>query len=139
MDPIDPIRELPHGPPFVFLDEVVERTPGKRAVCANTFEADNPVFEGHFPGDPLVPGVLLAEAMAQASGLAAPEGSGKMLLASIRKMNFPSAARPGERVEIEAVFEGALGEVLLFGARASVGGRCVAEGQLVLGKARGEK
>lgn len=71
-DPID--YGLPHREPFIFIDAVIEAQPGVKAVCAKTFKADEPFFRGHFPGDPIVPGVILTEALAQTAGIAAGGG-----------------------------------------------------------------
>ena len=66
MNPADPVAlGLPHRAPFVFVDEVRVLVPGESAECAKTFPPAEPFFAGHFPGDPLVPGVLLTEALAQ--------------------------------------------------------------------------
>ncbi len=88
-DPID--YGLPHREPFIFIDIVVEAQPGERAVCTKTFKPDEPFFRGHFPGDPIVPGVILAEALAQTAGIAAGRsGTGKAYRLSGGKMRkFP--------------------------------------------------
>jgi 3-hydroxyacyl-[acyl-carrier-protein] dehydratase len=125
------IEGLPHRPPFVFIDEVA-RAGGGICLATKTFHAADPVFAGHFPGDPIVPGVLLAEATAQAAGLAV--GEGAYLLSAIRNMKFPSTARPGERICIEAEAAGELDGHLLFDVRALVGERIVAEGRVVLSR-----
>ena len=68
----DPIGHgLPHREPFVFVERVVECAPGGRAVCVKTFAEGEPFFRGHFPGNPIVPGVILTEALAQTAGIAA--------------------------------------------------------------------
>ena len=62
----DPVAYgLPHREPFIFIDSVVEVQPGESAICEKSFPPEEPFFRGHFPGDPLVPGVILAEALAQ--------------------------------------------------------------------------
>jgi len=63
------ILGLPHQPPFVFVHEVIKCEPGVTAECATTFEGNDPMFAGHFPDNPLVPGVILAEALAQTAGI----------------------------------------------------------------------
>jgi 3-hydroxymyristoyl/3-hydroxydecanoyl-(acyl carrier protein) dehydratase len=62
---------LPHRPPFVFVRELIACDPGVSAECATTFDGDDPMFAGHFPSNPLVPGVILTEALAQTAGIAA--------------------------------------------------------------------
>lgn len=124
-------NDLPHADPFRFVDRVTDYEAGVRAVGIRTFLPEDPIFRGHFPGEPIVPGVLLAEALAQVAGLAIGSGQ-RLLLSSIRKMNFPSAAGPGEEITLEASLEGTLGHSYLFACRASVGGRIVASGQITL-------
>ena len=92
--PADPVAlGLPHRAPFIFVDEVCALTPGESALCRKTFAADEPFFRGHFPGDPLVPGVLLAEALAQTAGLAAGHAGRGFRLTAIKGMKF--CARSG--------------------------------------------
>lgn len=115
-------------------------TCGKSAHGIKTFPSDDPLFEGHFPGDPIVPGVLLTEALAQVAGLAAsgscssPSSGTGYLLSAIRQMKFPSAARPGDRIDLSVEKSGELGALLIFDVTASVAGRVVAEGRIVLNR-----
>jgi 3-hydroxyacyl-[acyl-carrier-protein] dehydratase len=102
-----------------------------------TFSRDDPMFAGHFPGNPLVPGVILAEALAQTAGIAAASGySGNaapvFLLSAIRGMKFPAAVRPEEEIHLHAEKLAQVDELLQFKVRATVGGKIVAQGQLVL-------
>ena len=123
---------LPHREPFVFVDEVTERNPGESASGLKTFSGEEAMFAGHFPGNPLVPGVILTEALAQMAGIAG-GGDGRMfLLSAIRSMKFPTAAIPGERIELAARKTGSMGGLWIFEVRATVGERIVAEGQVVL-------
>lgn len=131
MTPRDPIAlGLPHREPFIFVDAVTERVEGERACGVKTFDAGDPVFRGHFPGDPLVPGVLLAEALAQIAGIAA--GQPGLRLAAVKAMKFPAAARPSEVIELRAAKAGAVGGLWQFSVEARVGERVVAEGVIVL-------
>lgn len=128
---------LPHRPPFVFVRELVQCEPGTFAQTATSFAASDPIFAGHFPGNPLVPGVILTEALAQTAGIAAAsgyqEGSRPLfLLSAIRSMKFLRAVRPGEQIELRAERVAQVGDLLQFKVDASVGGVRVAEGQLVL-------
>jgi 3-hydroxyacyl-[acyl-carrier-protein] dehydratase len=130
MSPIE--LGLPHRDPFVFVDEVTQHVPGESAVGVKTFAGDEPMFAGHFPGNPLVPGVILTEALAQMAGIAG-GGDGRLfLLSAIRSVKFPSAARPGECVDLSAKKIGSMGRLWIFDVRARVGERIVAEGQVVL-------
>ena len=133
---------LPHRPPFVFVRELVATQPGVSAECATTFEADDPMFAGHFPGNPLVPGVILTEALAQTAGIAAASGYADgerplFLLSAIRGMKFHRAARPGDHIVLRAEKMANAGDLVQFSVNATVAGANVAEGQIVLSVARG--
>ncbi|HSH39004.1 MAG TPA: 3-hydroxyacyl-ACP dehydratase FabZ family protein [Chthoniobacterales bacterium] len=132
---------LPHRPPFVFVRELLESKPGVSAECATMFEASDPMFAGHFPGNPLVPGVILTEALAQTAGIAAASGYAEderplFLLSAIRAMKFHRAARPDERISLRAEKMAQVGDLVQFSVSASVGDARVAEGQIVLSVAR---
>lgn len=131
----DPIAHgLPHRAPFIFIDRVIETVPGEKAVCVKTFQAEEPFFSGHFPGDPIVPGVILTEALAQTAGIAAgPGGSGKSYrLSAVKLMKFFKPARPLDEIVLRAEKTGGVGGLLQFGVSARVGGETVAEGVIVL-------
>lgn len=122
---------LPHRAPFLFVDEILE-VGEEKAIARKVFPPDDPVFRGHFPGRPLVPGVLLVEALAQTAGAVLRRPG--LLLCAISRMKFASAAGPGEELFLEARLAGELAGAWQFEVRASVGGRTVAEGRLVLGE-----
>ncbi len=95
------------------------------------------MFAGHFPDNPLVPGVILTEALAQAAGIAAASGYPKdakplFLLSAIRTMKFLRAVRPEEQIDLRAEKLAQVGDLVQFKVEASVKGVRVAEGQLVL-------
>jgi 3-hydroxyacyl-[acyl-carrier-protein] dehydratase len=128
---------LPHRPPFLFVREIIARHPGVSAQCATTFEAGDPMFAGHFPGNPLVPGVILTEALAQAAGIAAAppdaiDEKPRFLLSGIRAMKFFQAVRPGERIILRAKKVAEVNDLLQFEVEALVDDTVVAAGQLVL-------
>ena len=128
---------LPHRPPFVFVREIIVREPGVSAQCATIFERDDPMFAGHFPGDPLVPGVILTEALAQTAGIAAAPAETKgtkprFLLSGIRTMKFLQAVRPEERIILRAKKIAQVDDLLQFEVEALVNDIVVAAGQVVL-------
>jgi len=132
----DPIAfGLPHREPFVFVDALVARTPGQSAVCVKAFPGTTAFFAGHFPGTPLVPGVILVEALAQTAGLAAGQPGRSFRLTAIKAMKFPAAAGPDEEVRLHARKAAVVGGLWQFEVRAVVGERTVAEGVVVLSEA----
>ena len=131
---------LPHQPPFVFVQELITCDSGVSAECATIFRKSDPVFAGHFPGNPLVPGVIITEALAQTAGIAAAAGYPEkmrpfFLLSAIRNMKFFDAVRPEKRIVLHAEKIAEMGKLLQFKVKAAVAGNCVAEGELVLTKA----
>ncbi|MEO6871768.1 MAG: 3-hydroxyacyl-ACP dehydratase FabZ family protein [Chthoniobacterales bacterium] len=131
------LSSLPHRPPFVFVRQVRRLEAGHLAECAMRFSRDDPMFAGHFPGNPLVPGVILTEALAQTAGVAAASGYPEnarplFLLSAIRAMKFLVAVRPEEEIELRAEKLAQVDQLLQFNVRATVAGKVVAEGQLVL-------
>ena len=131
--PLDPIElGLPHRAPFLFVDAILELVPGESALGSKVFPAEEPFFRGHFPGEPLVPGVILTEALAQTAGLVAGQAERSFRLAAIKGMKFPAAVRPGETVTLHARKTIVAGALWQFEVRAAVGELTVAEGVLVL-------
>ena len=129
----DPIAlGLPHRAPFIFIDEVVELRPGEFALCRKIFRPDEPFFAGHFPGEPIVPGVILTEALAQTAGIAGGGEGRAFRLTAIKAMKFPGAVRPEEEITLRAEKRGAVGGLWQFEVIARVGERVVAEGTVVL-------
>ncbi len=128
---------LPHRPPFVFVRELKKCDPGNRAEAVTFFAADDPVFAGHFPGNPLVPGVILVEALAQTAGIAAASGYPDeqrplFLLSAIRSMKFFRAVRPEERIDLFAQRRAQMEDLIQFSVEARVNDVRAAEGELVL-------
>jgi 3-hydroxyacyl-[acyl-carrier-protein] dehydratase len=123
---------LPHRPPFLFVDTVLECIPGQRAWGQRTFQADDPVFAGHFPGNALVPGVLLTEALAQVAGIAIGRPNELYFLTAIRTMKFLRPVRPGELIDLRADQTNVLDTFHHFDVSAHVGDEIAARGQLVL-------
>lgn len=130
MDPI--ALGLPHRKPFLFLDTVTALVPGESATARVCFDPGDPVFTGHFPGRPIVPGVLLTEALAQLAGITGAESGREFLLSAIRSMKFPAAARPGDVIDLSVRKSGRIGALVQFDVEAVVGDKVVAAGSLVL-------
>lgn len=100
----DPKDVLPHREPFLFIDEILELVPGESARARWTLAPDTPFLAGHFPGEPILPGVIIIEALAQTGALAAlstPDGAGKLaLFAGVDKCRFKRPVRPGETLDM---------------------------------------
>jgi 3-hydroxyacyl-[acyl-carrier-protein] dehydratase len=134
---MDPIQlGLPHRPPFIFIDEVTSVEAGRNANAVKRFSSQEPFLEGHFPGNPIIPGVLITEALAQTAGIAI-GGPGKMfLLTAIRAMKFLRPVRPEERIDLFAECVNEMNGLAQCAVRATCKGESVAEGQLVLALAQ---
>jgi len=131
----DPISHgLPHRAPFIFVDVVREVSADGKALCTKTFSGEESFFRGHFPGDPLVPGVILTEALAQTAGIAAGYGTaGKSYrLSAIKQMKFLRPVRPGDAILLEALKIATVGNLQQFRVGATVAGELVADGVIVL-------
>jgi 3-hydroxyacyl-[acyl-carrier-protein] dehydratase len=127
----DPVPHLPHGLSFRFVDRLLEIVPGDRVVALKNVTVNDPYLQDHFPGNPLMPGVLLVESMAQTAGLLLPEGSAAVL-AQIKEARFRSPVIPGDQIRIEAVRRGGLGALHRFEVVALVNGIPAAEAEIVL-------
>jgi 3-hydroxyacyl-[acyl-carrier-protein] dehydratase len=135
MDSFDPISfGLPHREPFIFIDQITAIEPGQTATCAKTFAASEPFFRGHFPGNPVVPGVLLTEALAQTAGIAAgtPSKQKSYRLSAIKLMKFLRAVPPDAQLTLRATKTGEVGGLLQFQVTALAENQAVAEGVIVL-------
>jgi 3-hydroxyacyl-[acyl-carrier-protein] dehydratase len=125
---------LPHREPFLLLDEVTEIEPGARVVARKRVREDEWYLAGHFPGRPIMPGVLMVEAMAQAGAVAVlsePENRGKLaLFAGIDDVRFKQIVRPGDELEVTCELERVRGPVGRGKAKATVDGRLAVRGTL---------
>jgi 3-hydroxyacyl-[acyl-carrier-protein] dehydratase len=132
---------LPHGPEFRFLDRLTALEPGKAGRGEYRIRGDEPFLRGHFPGEPIFPGVLLVEAAAQLAGVVAQSDPvigplPGLKLAAMRQVKILGAAKPGETVLLEAEVTGRMGHLIQARASASVGGQVVMTAELTLaGKA----
>lgn len=128
------IREIiPHRYPFLLVDKIIEREPGKKAVGIKNVTANEPFFQGHFPEYPVMPGVLIVEALAQTAGIAAATEAGKSklgLFASIEEMKFKRPVLPGDTLTLEAeILMNRMG-VIKAHVKATVEGQLAAEGDI---------
>ena len=125
---------LPHRDPFLLIDEVVELEPGRRVVARKAVRGDEWWFAGHFPGRPVMPGVLTVEAMAQTGAvavLAQEENRGKLaFFAGIDNCKFKRLVEPGDELELTCEIEQVRGPIGRGRGTASVAGELAASATL---------
>jgi len=129
---------LPHRYPFLLLDRVVELDPGQRVVALKNVTFNEPFFQGHFPGHPVMPGVLLIEAMAQAAGmlvkLSEPNAGDKrsiFYLVKVDKARFNRTVVPGDQLRLEVEHKRRMRNMSQFLGRTVVDGKVVAEAEML--------
>jgi 3-hydroxyacyl-[acyl-carrier-protein] dehydratase len=122
------MERLPHRYPFLLIDRVLECVPGDRLTAIKNVTFNEPFFTGHFPVRPVMPGVLILEAMAQATGILAfrtmdegPDSKSLYLLVGLDKARFKRQVEPGDQLKIEVDLKRRLRGVWIFGAEARVG------------------
>jgi len=133
------LRKLPHAYPFQMIDRILEIEPGKKAVALKNVSVDELQSTGYFPGDPVMPGILILEALAQTGGLAfhsqdEPEGEGIPFLARIEEFRLKGKVIPGDQLILEAEILRIFSSLAMVRVLARVGDEPVAEGTLVLAK-----
>ena len=116
---------LPHRYPFLLVDRVLEREPGRRVVAEKLVTSGEPYLQGHFQGHPLVPGVLLLEMLAQAGGFLESESlhGATIFLAGVQDARFKAPALPGDRLRLEVQAEGAFAGLMKLRGTVSCDGR----------------
>ncbi len=139
MDIVEIMRHLPHRYPFLMVDRVLEcDVANQRIKAVKNVSFNEPFFQGHFPGYPVLPGVLVIEAMAQVSAILAYVMRGKchderslLFFAGIDGARFKRPVFPGDQLVLESVELNAVRSVFKFSAKASVGDELVAEATLM--------
>jgi 3-hydroxyacyl-[acyl-carrier-protein] dehydratase len=136
---IDGILErLPHRYPFLMVDRVLDVVPGKSIVAVKNVSTNEAYFEGHFPGHPVMPGVLILEALAQAGGVLAWESVSAeeriwiLYLVGIEETRFKQTVRPGDQLVLRVDLLKRKRNLWRFAAKAEVDGKLVAETQILM-------
>ncbi|MFH1624333.1 MAG: 3-hydroxyacyl-ACP dehydratase FabZ [Pseudomonadota bacterium] len=136
LDAKDIAKVLPHRYPFLLVDRILEMERGKRIVGVKNVTFNEPFFQGHFPDYPIMPGVLLIEAMAQTGGVLALSYEPEMVkdkhfyFSSIDKVKFRKPVLPGDQVRFEVEVMKQRSSLWRFKGKAYVGNSLVAEGEL---------
>ncbi len=132
---------IPHRYPFLLVDRILEIEEGKRAVGIKNVSANEPYFQGHFPGMPIMPGVLQVEALAQVGAVAllsSPENRGRLAyFAGIDGVRFRRPVRPGDQLILEVSLERVRGRIGMGRGVARVGEQVVVEGRFTFALADG--
>jgi 3-hydroxyacyl-[acyl-carrier-protein] dehydratase len=138
MDINEVLAHLPQRYPVLMVDRVREFEPNKRLVALKNVSANEPYFEGHFPGRPIMPGVLILEAMAQAAGIlvfrsqgSKPDRDSVYYYVGIDNARFKRPVVPGDQLEVEVLFERQLRTIYKFSCTARVAGEVVAEATIL--------
>lgn len=136
---IDAILErLPHRFPFLLVDRVLDVVPGKSIVAVKNVSFNEAYFQGHFPGHPVVPGVLIIEALAQAGGILAWESAAEaerlwiLYLVGIEETRFRDTVRPGDQLTLKVELAKRRRNLWFFSAEAEVDGKVVAETKILM-------
>lgn len=132
------LRQLPHRYPLLLVDRVLELEHGQRIRALKNVTINEPFFAGHFPHRPVMPGVMMIEALAQAAALLAYDASGTVpddktvyYFAGIDGARFKRPVEPGDQLVLDVKLDRAKAGVYKFSARASVGGELAVEAQLM--------
>jgi 3-hydroxyacyl-[acyl-carrier-protein] dehydratase len=135
---VEKIMELlPHRYPFLLVDRVTEVEPGVSLSAIKNVTINEPFFQGHFPGQPIMPGVLILEAMAQATGLLAfsglidPSESKLYILVGIDKARFRGQVLPGDQLKLQVSLKRNMRGIGMFDCKALVDDEVVAEAQMM--------
>jgi len=128
---------LPHRYPFIMIDRIIELAPGKKVVALKNVTINEPFFQGHFPGEPIMPGVLIIEAMGQAGAVLAAESmelekKGSLIFfMGMDKVKFRKPVVPGDQIIFEIKFLKQRSQAFKMSGIASVDDKRVAEAELM--------
>ena len=128
---------LPHRYPFLMIDKVIECIPKERLLACKNVSFNEPFFQGHFPGNPVFPGVLMVEALAQATALLTSQSDDQFgpgttyFLAGVDKARFKKQVGPGDQLMLEAVFIKSRRNIWSFECRAEVDGVLAASANIM--------
>ncbi len=133
----DPLAALPHGPSFRFVDTLVSLLPGQSGTGLYQVRGDEAFLPGHFPGHPLMPGVILIEALAQLGGVVAQSDPAILPLAdlkltAVRSAKITGSAGPGEALTIEATIVGRMGGLIQVQGEVRTADRLILTAQVTL-------
>jgi 3-hydroxyacyl-[acyl-carrier-protein] dehydratase len=139
MDVQEILRILPHRYPIIMVDRVVQIEPGRRIVALKNISINEPVFAGHFPGYPVMHGVLILEALAQAAAILSivtlgddkPKDQIAYYFAGIDRARFKRPVEPGDQLQLEVDFARELRGIAFFKAKALVQGQVACEADLM--------
>lgn len=128
---------IPHRYPFLLVDKIIELEPGKRAVGIKNVSINEPFFQGHFPNNPIMPGVLIVEALAQVGCIAVlsmEENKGKLaVFAGIDNLRFKKQVIPGDVLRLEAELIGLKRNIGKAKVTATVDGEIAVVGEIMFG------
>ena len=139
-DILEIMNLLPHRYPLLLVDKILEFEEGKSIICIKNVSFNEPFFNGHFPGYPVMPGVLILEALAQASGLLVfktpslcPPNESLYLFVGIDKARFKRPVVPGDQIELKVEMKKSKRGFAVFNATATVGNEVAASAELMCG------
>jgi 3-hydroxyacyl-[acyl-carrier-protein] dehydratase len=133
------LKQLPHRYPFLLVDRVLECVPGSRITALKNVTINEPFFPGHFPNRPVMPGVIILEALAQTAGILAfqtaqvvPDDSSRFFFVGIDGARFRKPVEPGDQMIMKATFQRAMRGIWKFSTEASVDGREVCSAEMMV-------